>query len=85
MLNYGYRNNYYFLLWDNHWRSYRIDSETAVQIALNQVPGQVVKVELDYEDDLLVYEVYIRTAYGLYEVKIDANTGRVIKVEREDD
>ena len=51
-------------------------------IALERVPGQVVKAELDYDDGMLVYEIDIRTAEGhKYEVKIDANTGAVLRVK----
>ncbi len=78
-------SNYHYRLWDNYWRTYRINAETAIQIAVRQVPGQVVKVELDYEHGLLLYEVYIRTIYGLYEVHVDAGTGQILKIESEDD
>jgi len=81
----GYGNCYYSGIWDSHWRSYRINSEAAIQIALQRVPGQVVKVELDYDNGLLVYEVDVRTTYGLYEVHIDATTGQILKIEREND
>lgn len=83
MLNYGYNNNNYYWLWDNYWRSYRINSEAAIQIALQRVPGQVVKVELDYDNGILVYEVDIRTALGVYEVYVHAVTGQILKVEKD--
>jgi len=76
---------YYSTLWDYYWRTYRISSEAAIQIALQQVPGQVLRVELDYEDGILIYEIYIRTAYGIYEVDIDAATGQILKIEKEFD
>lgn len=85
MLDYGYRNHCYPVVWDNYWRNYRVDVETAVQIALQHVPGRVIKVELEYDDGLLVYEIHIRTERGVYEVKIHANTGQVLKIEREYD
>jgi uncharacterized membrane protein YkoI len=85
VLSYGYGNYYYHSLWDNYWNCYRINSEAAIQIALQQVPGQVIKVELEHENGLLVYEIYIRNTYGLYEVTIDATTGKVLKIEREND
>jgi uncharacterized membrane protein YkoI len=58
-----------------------ISMETAVEIALRRVPGQVERVELDTEDGILVYEVGVRTPYGLYEVDVNAHTGDVVKVE----
>ncbi|WP_318614018.1 PepSY domain-containing protein [Sporosarcina sp. YIM B06819] len=71
--------------WANHWQNpqyRRITIDQAMAIALQRVPGQVVKVELDYDDGLLVYEVDIRTAEGYkYEVKIDANSGVILRVK----
>jgi uncharacterized membrane protein YkoI len=51
---------------------------------LQQVPGQVIKVELDYEYGMLVYEIDIRTQSGVYEVHVNANTGQILKIEMED-
>ena len=62
-----------------------INSEVAIEIALQQVPGQVIKVELDSENGVIVYEIYISTTYGIYEVDINARTGQIIKIEREFD
>ena len=54
----------------------------AMNIALQRVPGQVVKAELDYDDGMLLYEIDIRTAEGhKYEVIVDANTGAVLRVK----
>ncbi|EDK34855.1 Hypothetical protein CKL_2843 [Clostridium kluyveri DSM 555] len=73
-------------LWDGYWRQYRINTETAIQNALQRVPGQVLRVEMDVEDGLLVYEIHIRTTNGMvYEVTIDANTGEILEVDRQDD
>jgi uncharacterized membrane protein YkoI len=85
MFNYAYNNNMYYSFWDGYWRNYRINSEAAIQIALQRVPGQVIKVELDYENGILVYEIDIRTPSGIYEVHVNAANGQVLKVEREDD
>jgi uncharacterized membrane protein YkoI len=80
-----YNTYNHFSLWDGYWGSYRINSETAIQIALQQVPGQVIKVELDYDNGILVYEIDIRTQSGVYEVQVAAANGQILKVEREDD
>jgi len=85
MVSNGYNYSLYYSLWDNYWRSYRINSEAAIQIALQRVPGQVIKVELDYENGILVYEIDIRTTSGIYEVHVDAITGQVLKIERDFD
>lgn len=71
--------------WSNHWQHpqyRRISIEQANEIALQRVPGQVVKSELEFDDGMLIYEVDIRTADGQkYEVEIDAVTGAVLKVK----
>ncbi|HHV60613.1 MAG TPA: PepSY domain-containing protein [Clostridiaceae bacterium] len=85
MFGFGYNNYNYYWLWDNYRRSYRISSEAAVQIALQQVPGQVIKVELDYDNGVLVYEIDILTVSGVYEVRVHAVTGQVLKVEQDFD
>lgn len=62
----------------------RISIEDAMSIAMEQIPGEIVKVELDTEDGILVYEVDIMTAQGIkYEMEIDAQTGRIVKLKRD--
>lgn len=64
----------------------RISSQQAQQIAFSRVPGQIIHVDLDMENGILVYEVYILTAENrVYEVEINAKTGRILKVEQEND
>ncbi|WP_333860326.1 PepSY domain-containing protein [Clostridium sp.] len=73
-------------LWDGYWRQYRINTEAAIQTALQRVPGQVLRVEVDTENGLLVYEIHIRNTKGeIYEVTIDANTGEILEVDRHND
>jgi uncharacterized membrane protein YkoI len=71
--------------WDNHWQNpqyRRITIDQAMASALERVPGQVIKAELDYDDGMLVYEIDVRTREGYkYEVKIDANTGAILRVK----
>ena len=55
-----------------------------IEIALTEVPGEVVEVEFETEDGIDIYEVEILTADGEeMEVEIDANTGEVLEVEEE--
>lgn len=64
------------------YRQQRISIVEAMDIALKQVPGQVVKAELDHEKGMLVYEIDIVTAQNVkYEVVVDANNGSVIEVK----
>ncbi|WP_052245764.1 PepSY domain-containing protein [Sporosarcina sp. ZBG7A] len=71
--------------WENHWQNpqYRVISiEEAMMIALQQVPGHVVKSELEYDHGSVIYEIKIRTRDGQkFEVKVDANSGKVLKVK----
>jgi len=52
-------------------------------IANQQVPGDVIEVELeDEKKGVLVYEIKILTGTGrVREVKIDARTGQVLNIE----
>ncbi len=90
MNNYRYNQHQQ---WNNHWqnqqfpsytpgRQRRISIEEAMNIALSQVQGEIVKVELEHEKGILVYEVDIVTAQGVkYEVTVDANNGTVLEVK----
>lgn len=53
----------------------------AVQIALQQVNGTVVKAELDTDNGRWVYEIDIRVNYAVYEVTVDAVTGQIIRID----
>lgn len=51
-------------------------------IASQQVPGDVIEVELEQEQIGLIYEIKILTSTGrVREVKIDARTGKVMRIE----
>jgi uncharacterized membrane protein YkoI len=51
-------------------------------LAQARVPGDVVKTELESKRERLVYEVKILTRHGnVQEVKLDARTGRILRVE----
>ncbi|HEX6595040.1 MAG TPA: PepSY domain-containing protein [Bacillota bacterium] len=71
--------------WNGHGyqNMYRqISIEEAMRIAMERVPGEIVKVELDTEQGMIVYEVDIMTPQGIqYEVVVDRNTGRVIEIK----
>ncbi|QQS33561.1 MAG: PepSY domain-containing protein [Acidobacteriota bacterium] len=61
-----------------------ITPEQAKSAALAQVPGTVVKVELENEDGNVVYGVEIKTADGEHDVKVDAGNGKVLHAEKGD-
>lgn len=60
----------------------QITMQEAMNIAVERVPGQIVKVELERENGIWVYEVDIITSQGVkYEVEVDVNTGNIVQVE----
>lgn len=63
----------------------QITEVQAKEIALKEVPGTVHKVELETENGVQKYEVYIKAPDAMYEVEIDAKTGKVLKKEKEND
>lgn len=65
-----------------------ISADRAKQIALehaglsaNSVP--YIKAELDYEHGRLVYEIEFREGWMEYDYEIDANSGAVLKYEKD--
>ncbi|MFB5282936.1 PepSY domain-containing protein [Peribacillus sp. Hz7] len=73
---------------DDHYASYptaKISLEEAEKIALKEVAnGTITDVELDMENGLLVYEIEVEKKWLEYDLVIDANTGDVLHVEKED-
>lgn len=82
---YGYQQQWQAQRNPNQYSRYsRISIDDAMEIALEQIPGEVVKVELDTDNGMLVYEVDIISMQGIkYEIEIDAQTGRIIKMKRD--
>lgn len=51
-----------------------------------QHPGRVVEVELEQDDDMLIYEVELVTTDGrLIEVEIDATSGQILALDEDSD
>lgn len=51
-------------------------------IAGQHVPGDIIEVELEDKKNVLVYEIKVLTETGrVREIKIDARTGAVLKIE----
>ncbi|WP_071394219.1 PepSY domain-containing protein [Bacillus tuaregi] len=64
----------------------RITMQQAKDIALQRVPGQVQHVDMDLENGVLVYEVFVLTPDNrIFEVEILAKSGRILKVDQEND
>ncbi len=64
----------------------KITEAAATKTALEKVPGTVHAVELEDENGTIVYDVEINATDGSKQsVKVDAQTGKIVKVELEDD
>ena len=64
----------------------KITEEEATKIALEKVPGTVNEVELEDEDGTIVYGFEIVSTDGTQQdVKVDAQTGKIVKVEADDE
>ncbi|MGM9954631.1 MAG: PepSY domain-containing protein [Peribacillus sp.] len=62
----------------------KISMEEAEKIALKQVEGQITDLEADMENGILVYELEIKQDQKEYDLEVDANTGKVLKVDLDD-
>lgn len=57
-----------------------------MNVAVQTVPGQIVNVDLDMEDGILVYVMFIMAQNNkIFEVEVHARTGNIIKIEQEND
>ena len=64
----------------------RITKKQAQEIAIKRVPGKILHVDMDLENGVLVYEVFILTPENrIFEVEILAKSGRIIKIDEEND
>jgi uncharacterized membrane protein YkoI len=64
----------------------RITKQQAQEIAIKRVPGTIQHVDMDLENGVLVYEVFILTPDNrIFEVEIIARTGKVLKIEQENE
>lgn len=53
-----------------------------LELALAEVPGDVVKTKIDSEDGRLIYEVKVLTKTGrVREIELDARSGEILTVE----
>ncbi|MBN6204879.1 PepSY domain-containing protein [Ralstonia pickettii] len=58
-----------------------LTKEEAIDIALEQFSGNIEGVDLDDDDDRLIYEIEIESSRGEAEIEIDAYTGKVLLVD----
>ncbi|WP_339171796.1 PepSY domain-containing protein [Solibacillus sp. FSL R5-0691] len=60
-----------------------ITEEQAIEIAQAKAKGTVTDIELDEDDNRLIYEIEIRNGKMEYDFEIDAKTGDIIKYEED--
>jgi uncharacterized membrane protein YkoI len=63
----------------------RITPDQAKAAALAAVSGTVLRITLDDENGQIVYSVEIQTSKGISDVKVDATTGQVIRIDNGQD
>lgn len=64
-----------------------LTEKEAIAIAQKKAKGTVTKVELDEDDNVLIYEIEIKNGNTEYDFEIHASTGKILKYEtdRDDD
>lgn len=63
----------------------KITQDEAIMAALSATPGNFIAAELENEDGNIVYSVEMDNAGVVFEVKVDAGTGKVLKVNNDSD
>ncbi|WHY62930.1 PepSY domain-containing protein [Cytobacillus firmus] len=61
-----------------------ISEQNAIEIAEKEVNGMMKEIEIDEDDGQILYEVELQSKKGEADVDIDAETGKVLKVELDD-
>jgi uncharacterized membrane protein YkoI len=60
----------------------KISLDSAMNAALKQVPGKVLRIELENENGYLVYGIEIvKTDHQIVDVKVDAGNGKILKTD----
>ncbi|MBB4822903.1 putative membrane protein YkoI [Sporosarcina luteola] len=60
-----------------------LSEEQAIAAAKKLASGKVVDIELDEDDDRYYYDIDLRDGNYVYDVKVDAITGEIVKFEKE--
>lgn len=55
--------------------------QKAIEIAEKEVNGKVIEINLDDDDNRMIYEIELKTSKGEAELELDAVTGKVLDVE----
>src|SRR5690606_31020132 len=62
-----------------------ISKDEAKNIALKKAGGKVEEIELEKENNKLIYEIEVENGQYEYEFRIDAVTGKILSMERDQD
>jgi len=72
-------------VWEARKRGTILPLETILGSLLRTYPGEILKIDLDDDDDYLIYEIEILTRRGIVlELEVDAHTGRILDIEEDD-
>ncbi|MBT2758346.1 PepSY domain-containing protein [Mesobacillus foraminis] len=61
----------------------KLSKDEVIAIAVKETPGKVVEFEFDRDD--LVYELEVKTDKSEVDYEIDANTGKILEKDTDDD
>ena len=60
----------------------KVSMKQAEETALKKVPGRVRRIELEKDDGVLIYEIIICQGRVKKEVRVDANSGAILEVDK---
>jgi uncharacterized membrane protein YkoI len=64
----------------------KLTKQESIDIALKEVQGNASDVELEDEDGVIIYSVEVTDDQGQkHEIAVDANTGKILKIEADDE
>ena len=77
---------------DEHEEAYKLRQagdilplEKILKISRKKIQGKILEVELEHENGQLIYELEILDKKGIvWEIKIDAKTGKILKKDKEE-
>ncbi|HEY4601000.1 MAG TPA: PepSY domain-containing protein [Cerasibacillus sp.] len=59
----------------------KLSSDDIKALVTEQYPGEITELELEKENNKVVYEVEVKTNDKEYDLKLDGNTGEVLKLK----
>lgn len=75
------------IVWNARKNGQILPLEVILGSVLQQYPGEVLKLELELDDDdgELIYEIEVLTRRGIVlEMEVDARTGQILDIEEDD-